>query len=82
MYGSNTKHCGGLASTDSVAPQLRQFPSASELLPGMSLLCGPCTRCKKRQYIFLGWLPNLPPLKLLHPLPLEAGGLKEVMLED
>jgi hypothetical protein len=29
--GSNTKQCGGLASADSVAPQLRQFPSASEL---------------------------------------------------
>jgi hypothetical protein len=29
--GSNTKQCGGLNSTDSAAPQLRQFPSASEL---------------------------------------------------
>jgi hypothetical protein len=29
--GSNTKQCGGPASADSVAPQLRQFPSASEL---------------------------------------------------
>jgi hypothetical protein len=28
---SNTKQCGGPASADSVAPQLRQFPSASEL---------------------------------------------------
>jgi hypothetical protein len=36
----------------------------------------------KRHYSFLGWLPNLPPLKLLPPLPLGAGGLKEVMLED
>jgi hypothetical protein len=47
----------------------------------MSLLCGPCPRHKK-QYIFLGWLPNLPPLKLLPPLPLGTGGLKEVMFED
>jgi hypothetical protein len=29
--GSNTKQCGGLALVDSAAPQLRQFPSASEL---------------------------------------------------
>jgi hypothetical protein len=29
--GSNTKQCGRLASADSVAPQLRQFPSTSEL---------------------------------------------------
>jgi hypothetical protein len=37
----------------------------------------------KRQYNFRGWLPNLPPLKLIPPLPLGAGCLKEVycMLE-
>jgi hypothetical protein len=29
--GSNMKQCGGLASADSATPQLRQFPSASEL---------------------------------------------------
>jgi hypothetical protein len=29
--GNNMKQCGGLALADSVAPQLRQFPSASEL---------------------------------------------------
>jgi hypothetical protein len=29
--GSNTKQCEGLASADSVTPQLRQFPSASKL---------------------------------------------------
>jgi hypothetical protein len=29
--GSNTKQCGGLASADSAAPQLRQFPSISKL---------------------------------------------------
>jgi hypothetical protein len=51
--GSNTKQCGGLASADSVAPQLWQFPSASKLRLGMSLLCGPCPRHKKRQYNFL-----------------------------
>ena len=28
---SNMKQCGGLASTDSAAPQLRRFPSASKL---------------------------------------------------
>jgi hypothetical protein len=29
--GNNMKQCGGLASADSVAPQLHQFPFASEL---------------------------------------------------
>jgi hypothetical protein len=28
---SNTKQCGGLVSADSIAPHLRQFPSAFEL---------------------------------------------------
>jgi hypothetical protein len=57
------------------------------LLLNCDLACSCCVALvltTKRQYNFLGWLPNLPPLKLLPPLPLGAGGLKEVccMLED
>jgi hypothetical protein len=46
------------------------------------LVVWPLSSPQKRQYRFLGWLPNLPPLKLLPPLPLGAGGLEEVMLEE
>jgi hypothetical protein len=46
------------------------------------LVVWPLYSTQKRQYSFQGWLPNLPPLKLLPPRPLGAGGLKGVMLED